>query len=145
MKDSDLADDPGGADDERSCVPPSDASQATEAVGAFIRDRGVPAGKRPLPEWLEPRRLVMQLAQELGFTYAEIVGRSRVKPISRARHIIAWLFHRGMDISLPDTARFLQRGNHTTILSSVRVVDKNIWMQVRAVEVAVAVTTKESE
>ena len=56
---------------------------------------------------------------------SELVGNSRVKNVAQARHIAIYLIKTITDISYPSIGKLFNR-NHSTIMSSVEVIEKKI-------------------
>ena len=55
----------------------------------------------------------------------ELIGNSRVKNVAQARHVAIYLVKTITDISYPSIGKLFNR-NHSTIMSSVEVIDKKI-------------------
>lgn len=56
---------------------------------------------------------------------SELIGNSRVKNVAQARHIAIYLIKTITDISYPSIGKLFNR-NHSTIISSVEVIEKKI-------------------
>jgi len=76
------------------------------------------------PTMRTPRRSTMdivdQVAGKHGVTRADIIGPSRVRAVSQARHEAAYRIVVELGMSLPMVGRVLGARDHTTILNSVR-------------------------
>lgn len=63
--------------------------------------------------------------RKYGIKKEDIIGERRTKNIAQARHIAIYLIRQITDMSFPGIGRILNR-NHTTIISSIETVEKNI-------------------
>lgn len=75
------------------------------------------------------------LTRHPGVTEADVMGKSRVRPIAHARQEVMWLLSEarwadgGRRYSLPAIATALGMGDHTSILHGVRVHAKRMASQ----------------
>jgi hypothetical protein len=89
------------------------------------------------------RRLIKTIiatsAAGCGVTPEDILGRSRVAPVVRARMAAAYLIRTQTTLSLPRIGGVMGGRDHTTILHSVRAVQKSESLREVAAEIAAAV------
>ncbi|MBW3095656.1 helix-turn-helix domain-containing protein [Pseudohoeflea coraliihabitans] len=68
------------------------------------------------------KEIIVEVAERFGFAPREIVGRSRYKPLTRARQAaMAEVYLHRPDMSLPQIGRFFNR-DHTTVLHALKVM-----------------------
>lgn len=72
------------------------------------------------------KRYIRDRAREMGLTYAVVVGQSRKRPIVAARDLIAWEIKTTVkpEISYPELGRLFGGRDHTSVLHSVRKIEK---------------------
>lgn len=54
---------------------------------------------------------------------AGLIGKTRYKEITHARHVAMWLCRRRLDVSFPDIGRAFGLRDHTTVMSAVRKIE----------------------
>jgi hypothetical protein len=67
--------------------------------------------------------VVYATASVYGLHPETLVGRNRHKGIARARHVACWMAKRLTTASYPEIGRALGNRDHTTIMSSVEVIE----------------------
>lgn len=66
------------------------------------------------------REIFCAVVAGTGFSYDELIGPRRSRPVSRARHILFWLIRElRPDLSLPAIGRIIGKRDHTTIMAGV--------------------------
>lgn len=72
------------------------------------------------------RNYIYKRCDELGVTYEDIVGHSRLRRFVYPRHLIMWEIKKRVkpDISYPELGRLFGGRDHTSILHSVRKISK---------------------
>jgi hypothetical protein len=76
----------------------------------------------------QPRKqFVIDRCVVYGYTYQEIIGTSRKRPLVLARQIIQWELKRAYpDVSLPEIGRMFGGKDHSTITSSLAKINRLI-------------------
>lgn len=81
------------------------------------------------------RRILQVVGDAYDVTVSEIRGKSQRGYLLHARHLACYLLVRRAGYSLPNAGRMMGGRHHTTVLHSVRIVDKAllnvpIWVEV---------------
>lgn len=69
------------------------------------------------------RSVVMQVATHFGVSETDVVSRCRRRDLAWTRHVAAWVL-RDLGYSYPAVAKALAREDHTTVMASVKRVEK---------------------
>lgn len=70
------------------------------------------------------RSIIEKISQIHGISYAEIMGRSRVRPIVAARQAAMFEVHkRRPDLTLPQLGKIFGGKDHTTVLHAIRKIE----------------------
>ena len=72
---------------------------------------------------MTPQEIIAQEATKVGLTAADLIGRSRIKRIVKARHWAMWRCRHELGMSLQDIANVFNRKDHTTVLHAIRKID----------------------
>lgn len=64
--------------------------------------------------------VLSKISSYMEINSKEIMGSRRTMNISFARHAVAYIYHVRFGLSLNETARVLNREDHTTIINSVK-------------------------
>lgn len=71
-------------------------------------------------------KILSVVSTKYGISIEDIKGRGRQKDKARARHIAIYLVKQMTDIPLSNIAKFFDGRDHTTIMSSIDVIEKEI-------------------
>jgi hypothetical protein len=114
-------------------APPQPAKPPAQALRA----------PRPVfaPTWVSSRMIVEASAAHFNVSVKDVLGRSRIVTLVSARHVAAWLIRDMRGQSLPQTARFLKRSDHTTVLHACRHVEATPALLNAARQIRAALTT----
>ncbi len=83
-----------------------------------------PEAVRPLKKKTDIERVQEVVASHFGVKKEDLTGDSRSSRVSRARRIAMYLCRRVTDASLIEIARAFGRKDHTTVIHSIRKVEK---------------------
>ena len=80
-------------------------------------------------DWFSPnvsptRRYIGRRAVQLGFTYADIIGKRRHIPLVAVRQLLMWEVKTNFDKSFPEIGRLFGGRDHTTALHAFRKIEK---------------------
>ena len=70
-----------------------------------------------------PRAFIRERCEELGVSYALIVGKTRTRKVSDVRQLLMWEVHSKFAISYPAIGRLFGGRDHTTALYSVSKIE----------------------
>ena len=70
-------------------------------------------------------KIFAAIEKKYDVSKSELTGNSRVKNVAQARHVAIYLIKTITDISYPSIGKLFNR-NHSTIISSVDVIEKKI-------------------
>ena len=70
------------------------------------------------------RDIIRGTAQVYDVSAADLLGTSRHALIVRARHVAMWLVRDLLKASYPETAKALNRGDHTTAMSATKALGR---------------------
>ena len=87
------------------------AEQATEILKDLVSEREA----RPIT----PQAILDATAEYFGYTVEELIGRSRTRPLTTARHVGMYLFRELTDLSFPNIAKVFGGRDHTTVIHAV--------------------------
>ena len=87
------------------------AEQATEILKDLVSEREA----RPIT----PQAILDSTAEYFGYTVEELIGRSRTRPLTTARHVGMYLFRELTDLSFPNIAKVFGGRDHTTVIHAV--------------------------
>ena len=87
------------------------AEQATEILKDLVSEREA----RPIT----PQAILDSTADYFGYTVEELIGRSRTRPLTTARHVGMYLFRELTDLSFPNIAKVFGGRDHTTVIHAV--------------------------
>jgi chromosomal replication initiator protein len=87
------------------------AEQATEILKDLVSEREA----RPIT----PQSILDSTAEYFGYTVEELIGRSRTRPLTTARHVGMYLFRELTDLSFPNIAKMFGGRDHTTVIHAV--------------------------
>jgi len=88
------------------------------------------------------RKLLVRIGKRFGVTPEEILDRTRLRNITQARHVVAWILRR-RGLSLPEIGLLLHR-DHTSIMNAVRKVEFQIARSPRVNELLTELLNPES-
>ncbi|MCD7712315.1 MAG: chromosomal replication initiator protein DnaA [Firmicutes bacterium] len=78
-----------------------------------------------VPTEAKVERVLSEVSSRYGVESKDIIGKSRMKNISWARHIAVYVLRKKTDLSLPAIGKIFGR-DHSTIVSSIGVIDREI-------------------
>lgn len=78
-----------------------------------------------VPTEAKVERVLSEVSSRYGVESKDILGKSRMKNISWARHIAVYVLRKKTDLSLPAIGKIFGR-DHSTIVSSIGVIDREI-------------------
>ena len=87
------------------------AEHAAETLKDLVSEREA----RPIT----PQTILTSTAVYYGYTVEEIIGRSRTRPLTTARHVGMYLFRELTDLSFPNIAKEFGGRDHTTVIHAV--------------------------
>jgi chromosomal replication initiator protein len=85
--------------------------KATEILADLVAEREA----RPIT----PDTILRTTADYFGYTVEELIGRSRTRPLTTARHVGMYLFRELTDLSFPNIAKEFGGRDHTTVIHAV--------------------------
>ncbi len=85
--------------------------RATEILTDLVSEREA----RPIT----PQTILDTTAEYFGYTVEELIGRSRTRPLTTARHVGMYLFRELTDLSFPNIAKEFGGRDHTTVIHAV--------------------------
>jgi len=85
--------------------------RATEILADLVAEREA----RPIT----PDTILRTTAEYFGYTVEELIGRSRTRPLTTARHVGMYLFRELTDLSFPNIAKEFGGRDHTTVIHAV--------------------------
>jgi len=91
---------------------------AREAIAELV------SGTEPVHITID--KILSVVSNQYGISIEDIKGRGRQKDKARARHISIYLVKAMTDIPLSNIAKFFDDRDHTTIMSSIDVIEKEI-------------------
>ena len=68
---------------------------------------------------ITPETILGTTAEYFGYTVEELIGRSRTRPLTTARHVGMYLFRELTDLSFPNIAKEFGGRDHTTVIHAV--------------------------
>ncbi len=71
-------------------------------------------------------KILDKVSKKYGVTVEDIKGRKRTKEISMARHVSVYITRKITDMSLPVIGKFFDNRDHTTILSSIDTIEREL-------------------
>ncbi len=71
-------------------------------------------------------KILDKVSKKYGVTVDEIKGRKRTKEIAMARHVAIYIARKITDMSLPVIGKFFDNRDHTTVLSSIDTIEREI-------------------
>ena len=74
---------------------------------------------------ITPEQIIRSIAKKYGISYEDIVGRQRIRSVSRARNIAIYVIRKLTGSSLNNIGALFNR-DHTTVLSSYNAVNQQI-------------------
>ncbi len=87
------------------------AERAAEILTDLVSEREA----RPIT----PETILQSTADYYGYTVEELIGRSRTRPLTTARHVGMYLFRELTDLSFPNIAKMFGGRDHTTVIHAV--------------------------
>ncbi len=87
------------------------SEQAAEILKDLVSEREA----RPIT----PQTILDSTAEYFGYTVEELIGRSRTRPLTTARHVGMYLFRELTDLSFPNIAKMFGGRDHTTVIHAV--------------------------
>ena len=90
---------------------PLTAEKATEILADLVSEREA----KPIT----PETILTTTADYFGYTVEELIGRSRTRPLTTARHVGMYLFRELTDLSFPNIAKEFGGRDHTTVIHAV--------------------------
>lgn len=87
------------------------AEDATEILADLVAEREA----RPIT----PTAILDATAAYFDYTVEELIGRSRTRPLTTARHVGMYLFRELTDLSFPNIAKVFGGRDHTTVIHAV--------------------------
>jgi len=87
----------------------------TERAAEILADLVAEREARPIT----PETILRTTAEYFGYTVEELVGRSRTRPLTTARHVGMYLFRELTDLSFPNIAKEFGGRDHTTVIHAV--------------------------
>jgi chromosomal replication initiator protein len=87
------------------------SEQAAEILKDLVSEREA----RPIT----PQAILDSTAEYFGYTVEELIGRSRTRPLTTARHVGMYLFRELTDLSFPNIAKMFGGRDHTTVIHAV--------------------------
>ncbi|MDZ7674723.1 MAG: chromosomal replication initiator protein DnaA [Acidimicrobiales bacterium] len=85
--------------------------QAADTLKDLVSEREA----RPIT----PQAILESTADYFGYTVEELIGRSRTRPLTTARHVGMYLFRELTDLSFPNIAKVFGGRDHTTVIHAV--------------------------
>ena len=85
--------------------------KAAEILADLVAEREA----RPIT----PDTILRTTADYFGYTVEELIGRSRTRPLTTARHVGMYLFRELTDLSFPNIAKEFGGRDHTTVIHAV--------------------------
>jgi chromosomal replication initiator protein len=85
--------------------------KATQILADLVAEREA----RPIT----PETILRTTADYFGYTVEELIGRSRTRPLTAARHVGMYLFRELTDLSFPNIAKEFGGRDHTTVIHAV--------------------------
>lgn len=102
---------------------PIDAAFVARTLGETTRLRP----RRPI----KPEQVARSVADELGVDLAEVLGSSRHRRVVLARSVAAYLSRELTTCSFPEIARALGRPSHSSVVSAVKRLEKQVEADAR--------------
>lgn len=68
---------------------------------------------------ITPQAILDATAEYFSYTVEELIGRSRTRPLTTARHVGMYLFRELTDLSFPNIAKVFGGRDHTTVIHAV--------------------------
>ncbi len=87
------------------------AERAAEILMDLVSEREA----RPIT----PETILQRTADYYNYTVEELIGRSRTRPLTTARHVGMYLFRELTDLSFPNIAKMFGGRDHTTVIHAV--------------------------
>ena len=87
------------------------AERAAEILTDLVSEREA----RPIT----PETILQTTADYYSYTVEELIGRSRTRPLTTARHVGMYLFRELTDLSFPNIAKMFGGRDHTTVIHAV--------------------------
>ncbi len=87
------------------------AERAAEILTDLVSEREA----RPIT----PDTILQTTADYYSYTVEELIGRSRTRPLTTARHVGMYLFRELTDLSFPNIAKMFGGRDHTTVIHAV--------------------------
>ncbi|HEX4903305.1 MAG TPA: chromosomal replication initiator protein DnaA [Acidimicrobiales bacterium] len=87
----------------------------TERAAEILADLVAEREARPIT----PETILATTAEYFGYTVEELIGRSRTRPLTTARHVGMYLFRELTDLSFPNIAKEFGGRDHTTVIHAV--------------------------
>ncbi|NMB18247.1 MAG: chromosomal replication initiator protein DnaA [Erysipelothrix sp.] len=78
------------------------------------------------PKELDPKTIKRIVADYYGLTITQLVGKSRTKAISNARHIAIYLIRKHLDLAYNKIGEEFGKRDHSTIISACDKIEKGI-------------------
>lgn len=78
------------------------------------------------PKELDPKSVKKLVADYYGLTMTQLIGKSRTKPISNARHIAIYLIRKHLDLPYSKIGEEFGNRDHSTIISACDKIEKGI-------------------
>ena len=75
---------------------------------------------------MTPRDLIATVAAHFDLTPADLTGRSRMRHITEARQVAAWVLRRASPLSLEAIGRLLGHRDHTTIIYAIEQIEQRM-------------------
>lgn len=79
----------------------------------------------PLPENVKIEKILSAVTKKYGVSLEELKGKKRSREIALARHIAIYIVRQMTEKSYPEIGKIFNR-DHTTVLSSIEVIDKRM-------------------
>lgn len=92
---------------------------AAEAVGTLL-------GSKAIASQLSEQKIINVVADYYNLTPSQLTGKIRTGQISLARHIAMYLIRNTLDISLKKIGEMFGGKDHTTVMSGIQKVDKEL-------------------
>lgn len=80
------------------------------------------------PVELTPSRVINTVASYYKINKSDIIGKSRKKNIVLARHMAIWLVRKILNIPYKEIGKIFGNKDHSTIMSSIKVIDKKMLL-----------------
>lgn len=80
-------------------------------------------------------QIIQVTSQVYGLKPSDIKSKSRQNKLAEARHVVMWILRQMTDMSLSDIGMYVNRTCHTTVISGINKVERDVVRKARAVRI----------